>query len=215
MQRLIRFYSSTLRSTVFASTMCWPVEIIIITSQNMIHCHDDRTIQLQRGCKQHHQSRQSMYALRVLTAHGLMGQSLSDETYATTVLRMLCAAPAWWDFVRGEERMRLQAILRRLVRSRYTGISVILLTGFILVIFIHSFIHLFIHLFIHSFIHSSIHSFIHYEVLYSATSRLLLRSAPDLSSAEKDSFEASIERLYSRMSAHRQREPVPEGQANH
>ena len=38
-------------------------------------------------------------------------------------------------------------------------------------------------------------SLIHYEVLYSAPSRLLLRSAPDPSTAEKDSFEASIERF--------------------
>ena len=32
-----------------------------------------------------------MYALRVLTAHGLRGQSLNDETIATTVSRMLYA----------------------------------------------------------------------------------------------------------------------------
>src|SRR5688572_5765647 len=52
-------------------------------------------------------------------------------------------------------------------------------------------------------------SFIHYEVLYSAPSRLLLRSAPDPSTAEKDSFEASIERFRvdSGMQAQHQREP--------
>ena len=64
-------------------------------------------------------ARQSMYALRVLTAHGLRGQSLSDVTNATTVSRMLYAAPAWWGFVGGEGRSRLQATIRRLVRSRY------------------------------------------------------------------------------------------------
>src|SRR5688572_10775999 len=60
-------------------------------------------------------------------------------------------------------------------------------------------------------------SFIHYEVLYSAPSRLLLRSAPDPSTAEKDSFEASIERFRVDfwMQAQRQRKPVPEEGANH
>ena len=59
--------------------------------------------------------------------------------------------------------------------------------------------------------------FIHYEDLYSAPSRLLLRSAPDPSTAEKDSFEARIERFRvdSGMQSQRQREPIPEGGANH
>src|SRR5678815_5718570 len=49
-------------------------------------------------------ARQSMYALRVLTAHGLKGQSLCDVTNVTTVSRMLYAAPAWWGFVGVEGR---------------------------------------------------------------------------------------------------------------
>ena len=65
--------------------------------------------------------------------------------------------------------------------------------------------------------YSFIHSFIHYEDLYSAPSRLLLRSAPDPSTAEKDSFEARIERFRvdSGMQAQHQRKPVPERGANH
>src|SRR6218665_1086504 len=38
-----------------------------------------------------------------------------------------------------------------------------------------------------------IHSFIHYGDLYSASSRLLLRSAPDPCTAKKKSFEAGVE----------------------
>ena len=38
-----------------------------------------------------------------------------------------------------------------------------------------------------------IHSFIHYKDLYSAPSRLLLRSAPDPCTAKKKSFEARLE----------------------
>ena len=37
------------------------------------------------------------------------------------------------------------------------------------------------------------HSFIHYMDLYSASSRLLLRSAPDFSTAKKSSFKAGVE----------------------
>ena len=37
------------------------------------------------------------------------------------------------------------------------------------------------------------HSFIHYEDLYIASSRLLLRSAPDPCTAKKKSFEAGVE----------------------
>src|SRR6218665_1146506 len=42
-------------------------------------------------------------------------------------------------------------------------------------------------------IHSFIHSFIHYGNLYSASSRLLLRSAPDPCTAKVNSFEARVE----------------------
>ena len=38
-----------------------------------------------------------------------------------------------------------------------------------------------------------IHSFIHYGDLYSASSRLLLRSAPDLCTTKEKSFEARVE----------------------
>src|SRR6218665_1606183 len=38
-----------------------------------------------------------------------------------------------------------------------------------------------------------IHSFIHYGDLYSASSRLILRSAPDPCTAKKKSFEAGVE----------------------
>src|SRR6218665_3055517 len=38
-----------------------------------------------------------------------------------------------------------------------------------------------------------VHSFIHYEDLYSAPSRLLLRSAPDPCTAKEKSFEARVE----------------------
>src|SRR6218665_3637006 len=45
----------------------------------------------------------------------------------------------------------------------------------------------------YNLINSFIHSFIHYVDLYSASSRLLLRSAPDYSMAKKNSLKARVE----------------------
>src|SRR6218665_662805 len=59
--------------------------------------------------------------------------------------------------------------------------------------------------------------FIHYGDLYSAPSRLLLRSAPDPCTAKKKSFEARIEcvRKNPGEQSLRQRKPIPHRRANH
>jgi len=56
-----------------------------------------------------------------------------------------------------------------------------------------------------------IHSFIHYEDLYSASSRLLLRSAPDPCMAKKKSFEARVGCVSKNPGEQslRQRKPIP------
>src|SRR6218665_2449389 len=62
-----------------------------------------------------------------------------------------------------------------------------------------------------------IHSFIHYGDLYSTSSRLLLRSAPDPCTAKKKSFEAGVECVRKNpgeQSLH-QRKPIPHRGANH
>ena len=64
-------------------------------------------------------ARQSLYALRVLTAHGLAGLRLYDVVRATTLSRLLYAAPAWWGYAGQQERGRLQAVMNRLIRQRY------------------------------------------------------------------------------------------------
>ena len=51
-------------------------------------------------------ARQSLYALCVLAAHGLSGSSLHDVVRATTLTRMLYAAPAWWGLRRGGHAYR-------------------------------------------------------------------------------------------------------------
>ena len=69
------------------------------------------------------QARQSMYALRIMTTHGLAGQMLHDVVRMTTVARLLYASPAWWGFVGQQERnilqTSLQSVMDRLVRLRY------------------------------------------------------------------------------------------------
>ena len=64
-------------------------------------------------------ARQSMYALRILVAHGLKGLQLYDVVRATTVARLLYAAPAWWGFAGQQDRCRLQSVISKLNRLRY------------------------------------------------------------------------------------------------
>src|SRR6218665_518250 len=61
------------------------------------------------------------------------------------------------------------------------------------------------------------HSFIHYGDLYSAPSRLLLRSAPDPCTAKKKSFESRVEcvRKNPGEQSLRQRKPIPHRWTNH
>src|SRR6218665_1721663 len=62
-----------------------------------------------------------------------------------------------------------------------------------------------------------IHSFIHYVDLYSASSRLLLRSAPDFRKAKKRSFRARIEcvRVNPGEQLQCKWKPIPDRVANH
>src|SRR6218665_3992435 len=62
-----------------------------------------------------------------------------------------------------------------------------------------------------------IHLFIHYGDLYSASSRLLLRSAPYPCTAKKKSFEARVEcvRKNPGKQSLRQRKPIPHRWTNH
>src|SRR6218665_2674906 len=61
------------------------------------------------------------------------------------------------------------------------------------------------------------YSFIHYGDLYSAPSRLLLRSAPDPCTAKKKSFETRVEcvRKNPGKQSLRQRKPIPHRGTNH
>ena len=61
---------------------------------------------------------QSLYAIRVLIAHGLCGLRLYDVVRATTLARLLYASPAWSGFANAGQRARLNAIVRKLIRLK-------------------------------------------------------------------------------------------------
>ena len=58
----------------------------------------------------------SLYALKTLKAHGLHGQALCDVTQATLVAQLLYASPAWSEFIKADEKAKLQSILNKTVR---------------------------------------------------------------------------------------------------
>jgi hypothetical protein len=64
-------------------------------------------------------ARQSVYALRVLRAHGLTGPKLFDVVRATTLARMLYASPAWWGFASQHYKNMLKSIVKKLIRLGY------------------------------------------------------------------------------------------------
>ena len=61
----------------------------------------------------------SLHALRILRSHGLPPMALQEVTRATTVARIMYAAPAWWGFTSADDRARVERFLRRLRRTGY------------------------------------------------------------------------------------------------
>jgi len=59
----------------------------------------------------------SLYALKILKAHGLHGQALCDFTQATLVAQLLYASPTWSGsgFIKADEKAKLQSILNKTV----------------------------------------------------------------------------------------------------
>ena len=61
----------------------------------------------------------SLYALRVLKSHGLPATAMWEVARATTLARLLYAAPAWWGFTKAEDRHRLDRFVQRTRRMGY------------------------------------------------------------------------------------------------
>jgi len=63
---------------------------------------------------------QSVHALRILRSHGLL--LLDDSIYviyrAVVIAKLTYASSAWWGFTTADDRQRLEAVIRRGIRSR-------------------------------------------------------------------------------------------------
>jgi hypothetical protein len=63
---------------------------------------------------------QTLYALRVLRAHGMCDTALQAIYRSVVFARLLYAASAWWGFTDSTDRQRVDAFL---CRSRRSGLS--------------------------------------------------------------------------------------------
>src|SRR6218665_474158 len=63
----------------------------------------------------------SLYALRVLRAHGLDEHSLRTVSKATILNRILYAGPAWWGYADEADRTRMGRFMQRLLKAGLTS----------------------------------------------------------------------------------------------
>src|SRR6218665_8186 len=61
----------------------------------------------------------SIYALRLLRAHGLPDQAPKIVARATTINRILYAGPAWWGYANAVDKGRIQRFLDRMFKSGF------------------------------------------------------------------------------------------------
>jgi len=59
---------------------------------------------------------QSLYAIKILKAHGLDSHSIFAISSATVVSRLTYAITAWWGFISAADKQKLQAVLNRAKR---------------------------------------------------------------------------------------------------
>jgi hypothetical protein len=62
---------------------------------------------------------QSLYAMRVLVAHGLSGLRLYDVVRSTSLARLLYASSAWSGFANAGQLERINGLIRRMVRYKF------------------------------------------------------------------------------------------------
>jgi len=84
---------------------------IIVSDTLTFHHHIDSALVAK--------SARSFYALKTIRAHGLDGNALWDVTRATLVSQLLYASPAWWGYLKADERNRLQAIIKKAIQYGY------------------------------------------------------------------------------------------------
>ena len=65
----------------------------------------------------------TVYVLKLLRHHGMNDDSLRHVYKAVVLSKLLCASPAWWGFTCAADRQRLEASIRRAVRSDEPSMS--------------------------------------------------------------------------------------------
>jgi len=83
----------------------------VTLSETLIyHNHTDAVIE---------KTSRSLYAIKTTRAHGLDGNALWDITRATVVAQLLYASPAWWGFLKADEKSHLQSVVKKAQRYGY------------------------------------------------------------------------------------------------
>ena len=62
---------------------------------------------------------QTLYALRVLRAHGLCGSALKTIFRAVVVAKLLYASSAWWGFASAADRQKIKAFIGQCTRAGF------------------------------------------------------------------------------------------------
>ena len=66
---------------------------------------------------------QTLYALRVLRAHGMASPELQIVYRSVVVAKIIYAASAWWAFISAADRQRIDAFIRRSIRCGFCSIN--------------------------------------------------------------------------------------------
>ena len=62
-------------------------------------------------------SAQTIHALRILRSHGMRTESIHTIYQAVVIAKLTYASSAWWGFTTANDRQRLEAVIRRGIRS--------------------------------------------------------------------------------------------------
>ena len=62
---------------------------------------------------------QSLYALKLLRAHGLCDRAIQAVFRSVVLARFLYASQAWWGFAGVQDRQKVEGFLRRSTRARF------------------------------------------------------------------------------------------------
>jgi hypothetical protein len=62
---------------------------------------------------------QSLYALRIMKAHGMQPHSCQNVFHSVTLAKLTYCSPAWWGYANAAERDRIEGFLRRCKRFGY------------------------------------------------------------------------------------------------